>query len=213
MKKGIVPDVLPGEKMSLPQNSVDTDVRSDLSCKDALAGLREDIGECKRCKLCEGRKNIVFGEGSPEADLMFIGEGPGRDEDIQSRPFVGEAGKLLTSLIEKLGMKREEVYIANIVKCRPPHNRNPEGDEIAQCRPFLQKQVEIIKPGVIVCLGKVSANVLLEVDTAITRMRGNFFTYSGIPVMPTFHPAYLLRSPKDKWLTWEDMQKVMVKLK
>ena len=183
------------------------------SHEEALKGLREEIGDCRRCKLSEGRKNIVFGEGTPDADMMFIGEGPGRDEDIQARPFVGDAGKLLTKLIEKLGLKREAVYIANIVKCRPPYNRNPEGDEIAECIQFLKKQIEIIRPKVIVCLGKVSANTLLNLSTPISRLRGRFIDYKGIPVMPTFHPAYLLRTPKDKWLTWEDMQKVMEKLK
>ncbi|MEN8262629.1 MAG: uracil-DNA glycosylase [Nitrospirota bacterium] len=185
----------------------------DQNSEDALKSLREEIGDCRRCKLSEGRNNIVFGEGSPEADLMFIGEGPGRDEDIQARPFVGDAGKLLTKLIVKLGLKREGVYIANIVKCRPPNNRNPENDEIAVCRQFVEKQIEIIKPKVIVCLGKVSANALLRVITPISRMRGVFSDYKSIPVMPTFHPAYLLRNPKDKWLTWDDMQKVMGKLK
>jgi DNA polymerase len=188
----------------------DSDIQNQ---KEALNRLREEIGDCARCKLSEGRKNIVFGEGNPDADLMFVGEGPGRDEDVQARPFVGDAGKLLTKLIVKLGLKREDVFIANIVKCRPPYNRNPEGDEIAECRPFLEKQIEIIKPRVIVCLGKVSMNALLNVHTPISRMRGNFTDYKGIPVMPTFHPAYLLRNPKDKWLTWDDMQKVMEKLK
>ncbi len=181
--------------------------------KEMLNGLRGEIGDCTRCKLSEERKNVVFGEGNPDADLMFVGEGPGRDEDVQARPFVGDAGKLLTKLIVKLGLKREDVYIANIVKCRPPYNRNPEGDEITECRPFLEKQIEIIRPKAIVCLGRVSMNALLNVNTPISRMRGNFTDYKGIPVMPTFHPAYLLRNPKDKWLTWEDMQKVMEKLK
>ena len=189
-------------------------VRADhvQNSEDALKLLREEIGDCKRCKLSEGRKNIVFGEGASDAALMFIGEGPGRDEDIQARPFVGDAGKLLTKLILKLGMKREDVYIANIVKCRPPYNRNPENDEIGVCRQFVEKQIEIIKPEVIVCLGKVAANALLRVATPISRMRGVFSEYNGIPVMPTFHPAYLLRNPKDKWLTWDDMQKVMEQL-
>ncbi len=188
----------------------DSDIQNQ---KEALNSLIGEIGDCTRCKLSEGRKNIVFGEGNPDADLMFVGEGPGRDEDVQARPFVGDAGKLLTKMIVKLGLKREDVYIANIVKCRPPYNRNPEGDEIAECRPFLEKQIEIIKPRVIVCLGRVSMNALLNVNTPISRMRGNFTDYKGIPVMPTFHPAYLLRNPKDKWLTWDDMQKVMEKLK
>ncbi len=189
-----------------------TTAAHDQSRGNALKSLREEIGDCSRCKLSEGRKNIVFGEGSPDADLMFIGEGPGRDEDIQARPFVGDAGKLLTKMILKLGLKREGVYIANIVKCRPPSNRNPENDEIGTCRQFVEKQIEIIKPKVIVCLGKVSANALLRVATPISRMRGIFSEHNSIPVMPTFHPAYLLRNPKDKWLTWDDMQKVMDKL-
>ncbi|RJQ13895.1 MAG: uracil-DNA glycosylase [Nitrospiraceae bacterium] len=179
----------------------------------ALKALRDEIGDCRRCKLCNARKNIVFGEGLPNAELMFIGEGPGRDEDIQARPFVGEAGQLLTKLIEKLGFKRDEVYIANIVKCRPPGNREPEAEEVAICKPFLEKQIEIIRPKVIVSLGKISAHSLLGVKTQISRLRGNFLKYDDIPLMPTFHPAYLLRNPKDKWLVWNDMQKVIEKLK
>jgi uracil-DNA glycosylase family 4 len=179
----------------------------------ALGNIRDEIGDCHRCKLSKGRKNIVFGEGNADADIMFIGEGPGRDEDIQSRPFVGDAGKLLNNLILKLGLKRQDVYIANIVKCRPPNNRNPEEDEITACVPFVEKQIAIIHPKVIVCLGKISAQILLRSNTAISKLRGNFFSYNNIPVMPTFHPAYLLRNPKDKWLTWEDMQKVLGKLK
>ncbi|RJQ43835.1 MAG: uracil-DNA glycosylase [Nitrospiraceae bacterium] len=178
----------------------------------ALKALREEIGDCKRCKLSGNRKNIVFGEGSPDARLMFIGEGPGRDEDIQGRPFVGEAGQLLTRMITKLGLRREEVYIANIVKCRPPNNREPEEDEIATCRPFVERQIEIISPAVIVSLGRISAQSLLRVKTAISRLRGNFIEYNNVPVMPTFHPAYLLRNPKDKWKTWDDMQKVLERL-
>jgi len=178
----------------------------------ALKSLRDEIGDCQRCKLCKNRKNIVFGEGPAGARIMFIGEGPGRDEDIQARPFVGEAGKLLTSLIVKLGLKREEVYIANIVKCRPPNNREPEADEIIICSPFVERQIEIIKPKVIVSLGKVATHALLKVKTPISKIRGNFFDYRGIPLMPTFHPAYLLRNKKDKWLTWDDMQKVLEKI-
>ena len=177
-----------------------------------LKVLRDKIGECKRCKLSENRNNIVFGEGSPGADIMFIGEGPGKEEDLQARPFVGAAGKLLTNLIVKLGLKREDVYIANIIKCRPPYNRDPEDDEVASCRPFIEEQINMIRPKVIVCLGRVAAQTLLKVKTPISRMRGNFFECSDIPVMPTFHPAYLLRNPKDKWLTWDDMQKVLKKL-
>ena len=179
----------------------------------ALGNIRDEIGDCRRCKLSKGRKNIVFGEGNADADIMFIGEGPGRDEDIQSRPFVGDAGKLLDNLILKLGLRRQDVYIVNIVKCRPPNNRNPEEDEITTCVPFVEKQIAIIYPKVIVCLGKISAQTLLRSKMTISKLRGNFFTYNNIPVMPTFHPAYLLRNPKDKWLTWEDMQKVLGKLK
>jgi DNA polymerase len=179
----------------------------------ALKALNEEIGDCKRCKLSSGRKNIVFGEGSPDAKIMFIGEGPGREEDLQARPFVGDAGMLLTRLIEKMGFKREEAYIANIVKCRPPMNRDPEKDEIESCRGFVERQVEIINPQVIISLGRISAQTLIG-NTALkmTAIRGHFFDYKGIPLMPTFHPAYLLRNPKDKWLTWSDAQKVLEKL-
>jgi uracil-DNA glycosylase family 4 len=183
-----------------------------------LSELRRDIGDCRRCKLSEGRKNIVFGEGNADARLMFIGEGPGREEDIQGRPFVGEAGVLLTKLIEKMhvgerNLKRSDVYIANIVKCRPPMNRDPEEDEIATCRGFIERQIEIVQPDIIVTLGRIALQTLLKrPELRITAARGNFFEYEGIPVMPTFHPAYLLRNPKDKWLTWSDAQKVMERL-
>lgn len=191
--------------------------RSPSDKEAALKALRMDIGDCTRCKLSRGRTNIVFGEGSVDAGIMFIGEAPGREEDMQGRPFVGDAGQLLTKLIEKMGFKREEVYIANIVKCRPPMNRDPQGDEISACLPFLEKQIEIISPCVIVSLGKFSAYTLLGVKSqiskfSITRVRGKFGEYRGIPLMPTFHPAYLLRNPKDKWLTWEDAQAALKKL-
>jgi len=186
----------------------------DISNKDeALKRLREEIGDCQRCKLSKGRKNIVFGEGNPYAKLMFIGEGPGKDEDMQGRPFVGEAGQILDSLINKRGWKREEVYIANIVKCRPPANRVPEEDEIAACRPFVERQIEIIKPKVIMSLGNVATHSLLGIKMPISKARGNFFSFKDIPVMPTFHPAYFLRNPKDKHLTWDDTAKVLEKLK
>lgn len=181
--------------------------------EEMLKLLREEIGDCMRCKLCEGRTNIVFGEGSADARLMFIGEGPGKDEDIQARPFVGEAGQILNNLINKRGWKREEVYIANIVKCRPPGNRAPEDDEVAACMPFVQRQIEIIKPKVIMSLGNVATQSLLRVKIPISKARGNFYSYEDIPVMPTFHPAYFLRNPKEKYLTWEDSAKVLEKLK
>ncbi|HET6515578.1 MAG TPA: uracil-DNA glycosylase [Thermodesulfovibrionales bacterium] len=174
-----------------------------------MDALREEIGDCQRCGLSKGRKNLVFGEGSLDAEIMFIGEAPGRDEDLQGRPFVGDAGKLLTRLIEKMGLRREDVYIANILKSRPPMNRDPEEDEIRACLPFLERQIEIIAPKVIVSLGRISAHSLLNTRTPITKLRGTFYDYKGIPVMSTFHPAYLLRNPKDKWLVWEDAQKVL----
>jgi DNA polymerase len=180
---------------------------------EALKRLRDEIGDCQRCKLSKGRKNIVFGEGNPYAKLMFVGEGPGGDEDIQGRPFVGEAGQVLNSLINKRGWKRDEVYIANIVKCRPPGNRAPEEDEIATCRPFVERQIEIIRPKVIISLGNVATHSLLGIKIPISKARGNFFSYKDIPVMPTFHPAYFLRNPKEKHLTWADTEKVIEKLK
>jgi uracil-DNA glycosylase family 4 len=178
-----------------------------------LKDLRDELGDCVRCKLSRERKNIVFGDGNPDARLMFIGEGPGREEDLQGLPFVGDAGMLLTKLIEKMGLKRKEVYIANIVKCRPPGNRDPEGDEVATCRRFIEAQIEIIDPDVIMTLGRIALQTLLEnPKLKISASRGRFLDYRGIPVMPTFHPAYLLRNPKDKWLTWADAQKVMERL-
>ncbi len=181
--------------------------------KAAIEELRREIGDCDRCRLSEGRKNIVFGEGNPDARLMFIGEAPGREEDIQARPFVGDAGKLLTRLIEKMGLSREEVYIGNIVKCRPPQNRDPEEDEMATCSVFIDRQIRIISPKIIVSLGRISSQTLMSTKVPISKLRGRFFEYKDIPVMPTFHPAYLLRNPKDKWLVWEDVQKVMERLK
>jgi DNA polymerase len=181
--------------------------------KAALEALREEIGDCRRCKLSKERQTIVFGEGNPDADLIFIGEAPGREEDLQGRPFVGDAGKLLTRLIEKMGLAREEVYIGNIIKCRPPMNRDPEEDEVATCCPFIARQIEIIAPKVIVSLGRISAHILINTKIPISKLRGTFSEYKGIPLMPTFHPAYLLRNPKDKWLVWEDAQKVLTRLK
>ena len=179
-----------------------------------LAALQAHIGDCQRCKLARlGRSTVVFGVGNPDADLMFVGEGPGADEDRQGEPFVGRAGQLLTEIITK-GMKlgRADVYIANVIKCRPPGNRNPEPDEIATCLPFLARQVDLVRPRVIVALGTFAAQTLLEVRTPITRMRGQWHNYRGIPVMPTFHPAYLLRNPGDKRLVWEDIKLVIAAL-
>lgn len=184
-------------------------LHKNLDSEAQLKTLREEIGDCNHCKLCSKRTNIVFGVGNPNAELMFIGEGPGGDEDEQGIPFVGRAGQLLTKIIEAMNYKREEVYIANIVKCRPPNNRNPEPDEVSSCIGFLIKQVEIVKPKVIVCLGSVATRNLLQTEDKITKIRGNFTNWQGIPVMPTYHPAFLLRNPNMKKPVWEDMQKVM----
>jgi uracil-DNA glycosylase family 4 len=176
----------------------------------SLEELRAAIGDCQRCKLCAGRTHIVFGVGNPQAKLMFVGEGPGRDEDLQGEPFVGRAGQLLTDIITKgMGLKREDVYIANVVKCRPPENRNPEPDEVAACEPFLKKQIDLIRPEIIVALGKFAVQTLLQSKVPISKLRGNWHSYHGIKLMPTFHPAYLLRNPADKKLVWEDIKKVL----
>jgi uracil-DNA glycosylase family 4 len=178
-----------------------------------LAALREHIGDCRRCKLAGGRTHLVFGIGNPSAALMFVGEGPGADEDRQGEPFVGRAGQLLTEIVTKgMKLRREDVYIANVIKCRPPGNRNPEPDEIAACMPFLARQIELVGPRVIVALGTFAAQTLLGVKTPITRMRGVWQDYRGIKVMPTFHPAYLLRNPNDKRLVWADIKVVMAEL-
>jgi uracil-DNA glycosylase len=177
----------------------------------SLEEVREVLGDCKRCKLGGlGRRQVVFGVGNPAADIMFIGEGPGADEDIQGEPFVGKAGQLLTKIIEAgMGMKRSDVYIANVVKCRPPQNRDPEPDEIETCRPFLESQIRLVGPKVIVTLGRFAAQTLLNTTTGMMRLRGKWTDYHGVPVMPTFHPAYLLRNPADKRATWEDIQEVL----
>ncbi|HEY5641007.1 MAG TPA: uracil-DNA glycosylase [Dehalococcoidia bacterium] len=176
----------------------------------SLEALREALGDCRRCKLAPHRTRIVFGVGSPSARLMFVGEGPGQDEDRQGEPFVGRAGQLLTEIITK-GMRlgREDVYIANVVKCRPPNNRNPEPDEVEACGPFLLRQIQLVAPEVIVALGKFAAQTLLATKTPISRLRGTWHDYHGIRLMPTFHPAYLLRNPGDKRLVWEDVKQVM----
>lgn len=174
-----------------------------------LEQLRAEIGDCTRCRLHSSRKTIVFGTGNPRARLMFIGEAPGQDEDLQGKPFVGKAGQLLTKIIKAMGMERDDVYIANILKCRPPSNRNPQPDEIATCEPFLKKQVEIIAPEVICALGTFAAQTLLGTDRKISSLRGRFHDYQGIRLMPTYHPAYLLRNPNDKRLVWEDMKLIM----
>ncbi|QRO02621.1 uracil-DNA glycosylase [Archangium violaceum] len=187
---GALPGVVEGERPTLDQ-------------------IRRELGDCRRCKLCSGRKNIVFGSGNPRAELVFVGEGPGADEDVQGVPFVGAAGQLLTKMIEAMGYNRDLVYICNVVKCRPPGNRNPEPDEVTACEPFLRAQLQAVRPKAIVALGKFAAQTLLRDTTPITRMRGQWREYEGIKLMPTFHPAYLLRQPAEKKKAWEDLQQVM----
>lgn len=186
--------------------------KEDLKNTRSLGDLQNVLGPCTRCQLCEQRTNIVFGVGNPHADLMFIGEGPGADEDKQGEPFVGRAGQLLTKMIQAMGLERKDVYIANVVKCRPPGNRNPEPPEIESCLPFLEQQIELTQPKVIVCLGKFAAQTVLNTLIPISKLRGNFRERNGILVMPTFHPAYLLRNAGMKKFAWEDLKKVMEKL-
>ncbi len=184
--------------------------KKEISGPKTLEEVREVLGECTRCKLSKGRTNIVFGVGNPHARLVFVGEGPGRDEDIKGEPFVGRAGQLLTDIIEKgMKLKRSDVYIANVVKCRPPENRNPEEDEISACEPFLLMQLSVIKPKIICALGKFAAQTLLKTKEPISSLRGNIYKYHGITLIPTFHPAYLLRNPKEKVLVWEDVKKLI----
>jgi uracil-DNA glycosylase family 4 len=178
-----------------------------------LPALREFIGDCDRCKLAPLRTNLVFGVGDPNAQLMFIGEAPGADEDARGEPFVGRAGQLLTDIIERgMGLSRAQVYICNVIKCRPPENRNPEPDEVASCEPFLFRQIELVQPQVIVALGAFAVQALLKVKTPISKLRGNWHEVRGVRMMPTFHPAYLLRNPADKKLVWSDIQLVMKEL-
>ena len=197
-----------GSGSSLP------DIPIERADGDTLPVIRQDLGDCTRCKLHGlGRRQIVFGVGNPRADLMFVGEAPGADEDIQGEPFVGRAGQLLTKIIEAIGLRREDVYIANVIKCRPPNNRNPEPDEVEQCEPFLFRQIDTIRPKVIVALGKFAAQSLLRTTDPITRLRGREYKYRDAILMPTYHPAYLLRTPSAKREVWEDMKRVRAILK
>jgi DNA polymerase len=179
----------------------------------ALCALQAEVSKCSACDLHRTRKNVVFGSGNPKAELVFVGEAPGQDEDIQGLPFVGKAGQLLTKIIEAMGLKRQDVYIANILKCRPPNNRAPLPDEILACRDNVKRQLEIINPKAICTLGKFASQTLLNTETPISALRGKFHEYNGIKVMPTFHPAYLLRNPNDKKLVWDDMKKIMRELR
>jgi len=197
-----------------PPRAVETKERAVASDRSALLkALRDRIGECQRCKLHTIRTHLVFGEGSPEARLVFVGEGPGHDEDMAGRPFVGESGKLLTKIIENgMGLTRKDVYICNVVKCHPPQNRDPEKDEIETCIPFLREQLDIIGPEVICCLGRVASQALLGADFKISAQRGQWRSYQDIPLMPTFHPAYLLRNASAKRQVWEDIKKIMTRI-
>lgn len=179
---------------------------------EALEKLKAKVLKCKKCDLYKSRTNVVLGEGSPNAELMFVGEAPGRDEDLQGKPFVGRAGKLLGKIIEAMGLKREDVYIANILKDRPPENRNPQEDEIKACIPYLKEQIKIIQPKVICALGTFAAQRLLGEETTISKLRGKFYVYEGIKLMPTYHPAYLLRNSKEKATVWSDMKLIMKEL-
>jgi uracil-DNA glycosylase len=179
---------------------------------DTLERIREDLGECTRCRLHEQRNKIVFGAGNPRAELVFVGEGPGHDEDVQGLPFVGRAGKLLTQMIEAMGLTREQVYICNVVKCRPPENRKPEDDEVATCSPYLYRQLDVIAPKAIVCLGGTAAQALLKTKDSISRFRGTWFEFRNTKLLATYHPAYLLRNPNAKGEVWKDLQKVMAHL-
>jgi uracil-DNA glycosylase len=184
----------------------------DRIADDTLLKIRDDLGDCTRCKLHSTRRTLVFGDGSPKAELMFIGEGPGHDEDVQGLPFVGRAGKLLTQMIEAMGLQRRDVYICNVVKCRPPENRTPERDEVGTCSPFLFRQIDTIGPKVIVCLGSVAFQTLLQTNRGISHVRGEWLEFRGRRLMATYHPAYLLRNPNAKGEVWKDLQKVMAVL-
>lgn len=180
---------------------------------ETLRGLAEEFKDCRLCGLCESRTHVVFGSGNPHAELMFVGEAPGYEEDQRGLPFVGAAGQLLTKIIQAMKLKREDVYIANCLKCRPPNNRSPLPTEIATCSPVLMRQIDVIRPKVICALGKFAAQTLLRTEAPISRLRGRFHEWNGLKVMPTFHPAYLLRNPADKKLVWEDVQQIMRELK
>ena len=179
---------------------------------ETLLQIREDLGECTRCKLHRTRNTIVYGDGNPKAELVFVGEGPGHDEDVQGLPFVGRAGKLLTQMIEAMGLLRKDVYICNVVKCRPPENRQPEKDEVAACSPFLSRQIDSIAPKVIVCLGSTAAQTILQTTRGISQFRGEWLEFRGRKLIATYHPAYLLRNPAAKSEVWKDLQKVMAVL-
>jgi len=195
----------------LPGVSSGQDEQTEITAPEfeTLQQLRDEIGDCRRCQLSEGRSNIVFGVGNPDADLVFVGEAPGRDEDIKGEPFVGKAGQLLTRIISAMGLTRDDVYICNVIKCRPPDNRDPFLAEIEMCEPFLKEQLSIIKPRAICALGSFASQTLLKSEVRISRLRGQFRDYNGVPLMSTYHPSYLLRNPHAKRDVWEDIKMVM----
>lgn len=201
------PEPMPAKQQTVSQPSEPLPTIQDKPA--ALKAIRVDIGDCTRCRLHKGRTNLVFGVGNPNAELMFVGEGPGADEDAQGEPFVGRAGQLLNNMISAMGLKREDVYIANVVKCRPPGNRTPEKDECDTCSPFLLRQIEVIKPKVIVALGAVAAKNLLAVNDSMANLRGRWYDFRGSRLAVTYHPAYLLRDPRQKKEAWKDLQMVM----
>jgi uracil-DNA glycosylase len=194
------------------QTKVQPPIQASSQPADSLEAIRADIGDCQRCKLAPTRTNIVFGSGNPSAELVFVGEAPGYDEDQQGLPFVGRAGQLLTKIIESINIKREDVYICNILKCRPPDNRNPEPDEVAACSPFMKRQLASIKPKVVCCLGTFAAQTVLQTQAPISKLRGKFYDMDGMRIIATFHPAYLLRSPDKKREVWEDMKQIRAEL-
>jgi DNA polymerase len=208
-----IPDVVPAEAIPIPIAVAfpPAEVPIQISA-ESLEGIRTDIGDCQRCKLAPSRTHIVYGSGNPNAEIVFVGEAPGFEEDQQGLPFVGAAGQLLTKIIESIGVKREDVYICNILKCRPPNNRNPEPDEVFSCSPFLKRQLAAIRPKIVCCLGKFAAQTMLRSADSITRLRGHFADIDGLRVIATFHPAYLLRSPEKKREVWEDMKQIRVEL-
>jgi uracil-DNA glycosylase family 4 len=210
----VVAAAMPAKKLDVLARSSNVSLFDSMNkvANDSLPAILSDIGDCTRCKLHRGRTKLVFGDGNPKADLVFVGEGPGRDEDAQGLPFVGRAGKLLTQMIEAMGLQRQDVYICNVVKCRPPENRAPEKDEVETCSPFLLRQLDAISPKVIVCLGSVAAQTLLETNRGISHFRGEWLDFRGRKLMATYHPAYLLRNPSAKGEVWKDLRKVMAAL-
>jgi DNA polymerase len=205
-----IPTNAAAQQRGLPSASqLDFHIRAAVGDPEtAMKKVRDDLGDCVRCKLHRYRTNIVFGTGSLHAELMFVGEAPGADEDEQGIPFVGRAGQLLTRIIESIGLRRQDVYIANVIKCRPPQNRNPEPDEVEKCSPFLFRQIDTVQPKIICALGKFAAQTLLDTSIPITQLRGKFFDKFGVKVIPTFHPSYLLRNPAAKREVWEDMKAI-----